>query len=998
LGLVDFSTSGGDPGISKCIESNAGATPDSSFLTAVENAVPSQDITKLVNGEYTAIDSFANPASNCDPFSSTLSCQRSFALIITAGVGADNPPTPGGGTAIVFDPLTPASCTSASYKNLSKNSCYGYNNDLRSDHDGRQYVSTYIVNTMGSGTTQPGGKCDPAVTPSTTGDILCQAAVTGGGSYYEVVDPSALKDKLLEAFQDILKRAAAGTAASVLASGEGSGANLLQAVFYPRRKFNNVEIDWTGRLTNFWYYVDPFFNTSSIYEDDGVGSTDYFDFSDDSRVSFYFDINNEKTMAHVYPPTETATDTEFENLSSLWEAGLILWSRDLTAFPRTIKTWVDSNGDGLVDSGEFVDFSTDNASSISPYLDLPTTPNPVFADGDLNRDGFVDDTDAGILIRYIGGEDFPTTDFPSINWLRSRTVTIGSDTHVWKLGDILNSTPKVSSWIPLNNYYTVYKDTSYNNYTKSSTYVDRGMVFAGGNDGMLHAFRLGKLELTWTSPTKTSTQIARMTGSDLGKEIWAYIPKNVLPYLKYLKETDYCHIYSIDLSPYVFDASIGAPGSGNISTLDKPTDGSTWRTILIGGMRYGGACKNSCLTTDCIQTPATGKGYSSYFALDITDQNSPTLLWEFSNENLGLTTTGPAVVKIGDQAKNGKWFAVFGSGPTGPIDTDQRFRQFLGRSDQNLRLFVLDVKTGTLLRTINTFDGSSISDAFAGSMLNSTLDADVNYQDDLVYVGYVKKHTPLIGSATWTDGGVLRLQTKEDTDVSNWVASVVMDGIGPVTSSVTKLVNKSKGNLWIFFGTGRYYFEKLDEIDDADGQRTLFGVKEPCYTLTGLDLTCTTTFSGTLTDVSTVENPASIEDGWKIDLDPTGDYTYREGSTDVTRTYRAERVITDPLATSSGLVFFTTYKPYTDVCAYGGKSFIWAVKYSTGGAPGALLKGIALLQVSTGSIEQVNLSTAFTERNLRRTSALEGVPPTAQGLSLMSTPPPVKRTIHMRER
>jgi type IV pilus assembly protein PilY1 len=63
-----------------------------------------------------------------------------------------------------------------------------------------------------------------------------------------------------------------------------------------------------------------------------------------------------------------------------------------------------------------------------------------------------------------------------------------------------------------------------------------------------------------------------------------------------------------------------------------------------------------------------------------------------------------------------------------------------------------------------------------------------------------------------------------------------------------------------------------------------------------------------------------------------------------------------------------------------------------------LLKGIALLQVSTGSIEQVNLSTAFSEKGGRRTSALEGVPPTAQGLSLLSTPPPVKRILHMRER
>jgi type IV pilus assembly protein PilY1 len=126
--------------------------------------------------------------------------------------------------------------------------------------------------------------------------------------------------------------------------------------------------------------------------------------------------------------------------------------------------------------------------------------------------------------------------------------------------------------------------------------------------------------------------------------------------------------------------------------------------------------------------------------------------------------------------------------------------------------------------------------------------------------------------------------------------------------------------------------------------------------------------------------------GWYINLDASA------------AGYRAERVITDPIASLTGIVFFTTYKPYNDVCALGGKSFIWAVKYDTGGAPGAALKGVALLQVSTGSIEQINLSTALTEKGGRRTSAMEGVPPTAQGLSLLSQPPPVKRTIHIKER
>jgi type IV pilus assembly protein PilY1 len=284
-------------------------------------------------------------------------------------------------------------------------------------------------------------------------------------------------------------------------------------------------------------------------------------------------------------------------------------------------------------------------------------------------------------------------------------------------------------------------------------------------------------------------------------------------------------------------------------------------------------------------------------------------------------------------------------------------------------------------------------------MLNVTIDTDLDYQDDVVYIPYVKKDV-----TTWTQGGVGRLLTNESTSPSDWDWSPVMDNIGPVTSAVVNLQNKKRGELWLYFGTGRYYFELANNTDDATGQRQIFGIKEPCFNTAGLDSTCTTSRTiGELTDVTVIANVPSDPtvagyNGWYINLDAAGSFTYSEAGTNVTRDYKAERTITDPVTTTTGLVFFTTYKPYGDICAYGGKSFIWAVKYDTGGAPGALLKGVALVQVSTGAIEQVDLSTAFADAGGRKTSALEGVPPTAQGLSLVSTPPPIKRVIHMRER
>ncbi len=1028
FGVMDFNKASqagqdyGNPTIENCIEQTPDPLPDPNFLTAVENAVSIDPPTTLVNGEYEAVNYYAtNTTLNCNPFRNAQSCVKNFVLTLTSGVGADNPRNPSAFlTPAQFNTGVPSACTSSTLSSLARNSCYGYNvGDLRSDVSGRQYVTTYIVNTMGV-------QADPTYnvdnTPVTTGDILEQAARKGGGIYYEVADANILKSKLEEAFQDIIKRAAAGTAASVLASGEGSGANLIQAVFYPRKQFGNDEIAWIGRLTNLWYYVDPRFANSAIREDDGdkilnllTDSTHH-----DYITSLYFDSATETTKAKRWADTNgdgvvdgsfLTPDVEFENLGNLWEAGKLLWSRTTS---RNIYT--STTGTTLTN------FSTTNRTTLQGYLQATS------------------DSESEAIIRWTRGEDTPFSPAiipaftPSPDY-RHRAVSInGVGPYTWKLGDVLNSTPKISSWLPLSAYHKIYGDYTYgvpyedpsldvaadtNHFITSLGYKSRGMIFAGANDGMLHAFRLGTMRLKW--PGQQNTEKAKLTNTvctldhsvscminadctavsagtctdtlTLGEEAWAFIPKNVLPYLKYMADANYggCHLYSVDLTPYIFDASIGAPGSGDVSNTTRTV--SHWRTILIGGMRYGGGCRNAgSACTDCVKTPVTDLGYSSYFALDITNQDSPVLLWEYTNPELGFTTAGPAVVKIStltsgmpDKFKNGKWFVVLPSGPTGPIDT--AYKQFLGRSDQPLKLFVLNLRDGSLAATITT----GISEAFAGSMYNATLDTDLDYQDDVVYVPYVAK----AADGTWTDGGVGRLTTKEDPDPTHWVWSTVMDHIGPVTSAITKLQNNATHTLWVFFGTGRYYFEQSGATDDGAGQRQIIGLKEPCFSTGGFDPSCTS--YRTLSDLTNVTNVANVPanpdvstfKGWYINLD---------GDAVPDATFRAERVITDPLATTSGVVYFTTYKPYSDECALGGKSFLWAVKYNSGDAPGTLLKGKAIIQVSTGSIEQLNLSDAFTEAGGRKSAGMEGVPPTAQGLSILSTPTPVKRVLHIRER
>ncbi len=866
-----------------------------------------------------------------------------------------------------------------------------------------------------------GDPCDPTsaatdCTSCTTNDenmperLMQQTATNGGGLCRFAKDPAALRQALQTIFDDISGAAASGTAASVLASGEGSGANLIQAVFYPWRLFNNnTEARWIGRLTNLWYYVDPRFGASGIYEDSGSTSASILDLREDNKVTLYYDPVAKLTKAHRVQDTNNdgvadtpiATDINFELLSSLWDGGTKLWKRNLAASPRRIKTTI---GGGLID------LSAANAAALKPYLQA------------------ADNTEATNVINFTHGAD--------ITGYRSRTVTItglttdaGSDTGVWRLGDVVQSTPRIATRFALNTYDQTYGDATYKTYIDpSGSYANRGLVFVGANDGMLHALYLGRLELAgaWKDSVYKKAKLADPSSIGLGKEVWAFVPKNVLPYLKYLADPSYCHIYSIDLTPMVFDAAIGAPADGDISNNAKTA--ASWRTILIGGMRLGGGCvKSDSTCTNCVKTPgvdlnANGSvdtdaekslGLSSYFALDITNTlNDPTqdpqLLWEFSTEGMGLTSSGPSVVKINmkttdlnldtkfdgedpsDKSKNGKYFVVFGSGPTGPISTSDH--QFKAESSQNLKLYVLDLKTGALA-TATPID-TGIAEAFSGNIMNTTLDTDLDYQDDVLYVPYVRKcglsdalHPCTDG--TWTDGGVGRLLTREDLDPNHWAWSEVIDGTGPVTASVSKLLNRNAGKLWLYFATGRYFFEQ-DTADDSTNQRRLYAVKDPCYSTVGFASSCGSASGLTnVTDIADVPTDASdidVMNGWYINLLGSGSG------------YRAERVITDPLASVTGLVLFTTFQPKDDSCNPGGRSFLWAAKYDTGGAPGALLKGKGLLQVSTGSIEEVDLQSEFTEEGGRKTPAMEGVPPTAQGLSILASPSPVKRTIHVKER
>lgn len=893
-------------------------------------------------------------------------------------------------------------------------------------------------------------------------------------TYYEGDDGYALEQKLISAIADILKRAASGTAVSVLSSSEGSGANLMQALFYPKRSFDNgTEAAWISDMMNYWYYLDPFFSSSQIREDTEREGVDYtiLNLKHDYVTIFGYDATLGKTMANRWADS-TGTGTtlvaippaiEIEKTLPIWRAGYNLWWT--APSNRTIKTTV--NGSSLID------FTTANYATLDDYLGLTAS-----------------SAAARKTIEYVRGYDCADADGEScvcgtancVTIGRSRTVTSGtcsvrknpcssvsdcasgetcvSETHVWKLGDIISSTPRIMGPSALDSFNKPfpfgYNDQTYSDFIKSTDYKDRELVFVGANDGMLHAFKLGKLVQTWSG--KNWYEVAKQEGSlgvgGIGTESYAYIPKNSLPYLQYLYDPNYCHIYMVDGPLALTEAAINKPSTCTLTNYwecpkettmqvapnsDKVDFAKTsWRTTLIGSMGIGGAtCDADAADADRISTPlsvsGTPVGWSSYFALDVTDQASPQLLWEFNNADLGVTNVGPAYVRVankvcavsgtgcttdsdcgdtsvngkcvtekrcaisnavcstssdcGDIAtngqcveENGRWFVILGSGSTGPI-TSQQFR---GTSDKSLKLFILDLKTGTLLRTIDAgLPPLNITNAFAGSISANALDLEKDrpsdsgtYQDDAVYIGYVQNTT---------SGGVLRLVINDDIDPAHWTVSKVIDGIGPVTTSVVNLLDRNNQKLWLYFAEGRFFYK----LDDLTTQRKLYGIQEPCFDATNNTLAgCTSSLTLlNLKDQSSLPSSTLLdsEKGWYINMNaPSG-------------TLSAERAISNPTPDPLGAIYFLSFAPNADICSFGGTTYLWALDYGTGGKVRFAMQGKALIQVSTGEIKELTLSSAFTENEDRKSAGFMGIPPTGQGLMVVTNPTPIKKFMHVQE-
>ncbi len=766
-------------------------------------------------------------------------------------------------------------------------------------------------------------------------------------TYFEGDDGYELQTSITEAITSILRRAASGTAVSVLTTSSRGVGSMIQAYFLPVRQEGTREVTWTGYAQNLW--LD---DKDNLRED--TVSDKKLILNDDRVIKLYFDSLNSETRAASFTtdvdgnsdpldpgslescdPLETEKFTE---ISPIWEGGKKLALTRPSGRTKLFTSKKVINGTSTTHNFTNYDFTVSNITSNGTFTAA------------LNGDATYS---AENIVRYIRGqclETGATTDDALCGstanaTYRDRRITVsGGDTNgnVWKLGDVITSTPQVLGTMPVNLYHRYYDDETYSDFIESDSYIKRSSVaFIGANDGMLHAFRVGYLKEETDSYGTLASNVKALfknfftdtdtTNDKVSEEIWGYIPFNAFPYLKYLADPNYCHIYYNDLTINMQDVSLGC---SNDSSCDDPTETrvydatkSSWRTVIIGGMRYGGACSSGISPTGPPSGTPANVGFSSFYAIDITDTANPVPLWEFSEADLGYATSYPAVLRTGNSGTNGYWYVAIGSGSK-QLPNKEGTSQTIDRTSTGY-IYILNLKTGELVKKI-TLDHNAI----VGDIIS--VDADKDYKSEKIYFG-----TAYRDGTTWK--GKLASIDIPNQDLSqtwNPTPNYLFADSFPFTASPDAVKDENR-KTWVYIGSGKYDSD-LDEAETA-GQ-VFLGLKDDSIvstlSKTFLDDRTNTNTTGTVTGTTTMCMFDSTTNNFGAKTLATSINTTSAAVPPSTRGWyvslstspTVERVISKPLAIG-GLVDFLSYKPTHEPCSSGGDTYLYSLGYTTGVAP-----------------------------------------------------------------
>ena len=419
------------------------------------------------------------------------------------------------------------------------------------------------------------------------------------------------------------------------------------------------------------------------------------------------------------------------------------WSGDLVA--RKLSDIVDkSKGTSFLWSAA-AQLAKQGHANRNIYTNLPSKQasavikgSVAFKWGKLNLAGFTKEH-----INYLRGDSTLELGRGEQGKFRQRADLLDKKVNI--LGDIANSKPAYNhalnqGYARLDSRLFSRANEQYENFlTQQKTQAP--LLAVGANDGMLHVFN-----------------------ANTGDELYAYIPHTVLDKTLKLSEPNYQHQYYVD-------------GSPEISHIYDKADNS-WKTIIVG---------------------STGAGGNSVFAIDATNTNAlneKSLLWEFTDKDLGSFIGKPTVLPLA----NGEFGVVFSSG-VGRNGTDSGY------------LFIVKASNGELIKKVQIATNGDLGEPLVAADFNEFIIARQAFVGDSL-------------------GNLWHLDLSS-SEPSKWnvfnnrpmfVAQTIEGEKQPIMSALNAAYSHD-GNMTIVFGTGSLYRNSdIEIVQENQIPQTLYGI------------------------------------------------------------------------------------------------------------------------------------------------------------------------------
>ncbi|MGH9465084.1 MAG: pilus assembly protein, partial [Thermoanaerobaculia bacterium] len=140
----------------------------------------------------------------------------------------------------------------------------------------------------------------------------------------------------------------------------------------------------------------------------------------------------------------------------------------------------------------------------------------------------------------------------------------------------------------------------------------RKVLGAGSNDGMIHLWDIG----AWS----TSGDFVDRFDNGSGKEVFAYMPRTVMPVVKRMTEDPIAPQYAVDGRPAAADVFIDPVHDGTPTETERE-----WRTVMMGGLRSGGWTTLQGFSHLEGPVGSEAQKAAGYFLLDITQPDPVSL-------------------------------------------------------------------------------------------------------------------------------------------------------------------------------------------------------------------------------------------------------------------------------------------------------------------------------------------------------------------------------------